>query len=213
MDLLSWKPPVIGYDFNARSLLSDVLSSSRVLRSLSTIATPAFSRTDHLVWPCYRITSSFSMADVSVPLSHEDSLGLTLVYEPDGVLPYLDIVLVHALGRTSASTWAQEGSLSSFWPGWLHDEGPLRMARVWTAGYSASDLRENLLHKTRHAIDRFVGCLWNGLARGVSATCTRKLIDSRDRPVFVGCLARDADSGHFCGTLHRRHCRKAGQMI
>ena len=108
------------------------------------------------------------MARSSDSLKHDDPLGLRLVYAPDGVLLYLDVVLIHGLGRTSTNTWTQEGSQSSFWPGWLQDEGPLRMARVWTAGYSGIDLRQNVLHKTGHTIDRFVGCLWNGLAKDVS---------------------------------------------
>lgn len=94
--------------------------------------------------------------------------GIRQVYKPLGVLPYLDIVLFHGLGRTSKSTWTQEGPQPSFWPDWLQDEGPLRMARIWTAGYNGVDVRENLLRKTGHTIDNFVRDLWAGLGKDVS---------------------------------------------
>ncbi|KIX09815.1 uncharacterized protein Z518_00896 [Rhinocladiella mackenziei CBS 650.93] len=102
------------------------------------------------------------------PSSHrdEDSLGLMkLIYEPKGILPYLDIVLVHGLGWTSTDTWTKEGPQPSFWPDWLRDKGPLRMARVWLMGYRAADFNHNLLQQPHVAIDRFVRRLWDRLAK------------------------------------------------
>jgi hypothetical protein len=96
-----------------------------------------------------------------------DDLGLDLIYKPKGVLPYLDIVLVHGIGRTSKETWAVDGHWAFFWPEWLSNKGSLRMARVWAINSQALLLRssDELTSETINIVTR---CLWDKLAESVS---------------------------------------------
>lgn len=98
----------------------------------------------------------------------EGPLSLKRVYEPDSALPYLDIVLIHGPGRTSAETWTKEGQPPYFWPDWLRDKGSLRMARVWTARYRTADLRQDLLRRPQDTINGFVEYMWKILVNDVS---------------------------------------------
>lgn len=109
-------------------------------------------------------------SSASLHIDGEPSDIIKLIYEPPGILPHLDIVLVHGLGRTSTDTWTKGGPQPSFWPDWLHEQGPLRTARIWTIGYDVANSSHNILHTPRARIDAVINSLWEKLAKGVGSS-------------------------------------------
>jgi len=127
---------------------------------------------------------------------------IKLVYEPQGILPHLDIVLVHGLGRTSIDTWTKGGPHPSFWPDWLHEQGPLRMARIWMIGYDVANFSHNILHTPQARINAVINSLWDKLAKGVGSSIrlsVSKLI------LYSESIPRDTDTYCFRGTLDGWH--------
>lgn len=103
-----------------------------------------------------------------IPPEPEGDFGPKIIYEPEGILPYLNIVFIHGLGRTSTETWTKEEQQSHAWQARLREHGPLRMARVWTADYHAAKFYQTLFSTPHGAIKGFVDSLWGKLANNVS---------------------------------------------
>jgi hypothetical protein len=68
-------------------------------------------------------------------------LGLTVLFEPEGSLPTVDIVFVHGLRGGSEHTWSFNDDPKLFWPReWLPKEPAIRGARISTFGYDSDYL-------------------------------------------------------------------------
>jgi len=137
-------------------------------------------------------------------------VSLELVYKPDAILPFVDIVLVPGLGRTSRETWTTEEPLSCFWPDWLRDSGSLRMARVWTAAVDYAAYAEmNLLERPAETIDTVVEAFRHRLAHDVGSRLCRA--DARLITSCAECLGWSTNTRRFRSPLIGRHRGQAGK--
>jgi len=108
--------------------------------------------------------------------------GLTLIFEPKGVSPLIDIILIHGLGGRSIRTWMKRikrvwapwQSDEYFWPEWLRNETSLESARIWTFGYPARD-HFNFFKKSDASFEDFALRLLHAL-EGRDSKVSRKSI-------------------------------------
>lgn len=153
------------------------------------------------------------MAPVAGMRQDGHNLSPELVYKPDGVLPYIDIVLVPGLGRKSRETWTVGELPSCFWPDWLRDRGPLRMARVWMASedcavYYHLNLFDRPVETIVAEVEAFQRTLAHDVGSKQSLFCC---VDVRLIISWAECLGRNTDTRRLRSPFVGRHRGQAGK--